>query len=214
MTGSIDKKLQRYRSALINTSDYAPLRRPLAKYTYDHTKLVQGQALLDKVMKLQSTKDDTRGAQKDATDAITQRWNHLRPLFSEHRQLARMAFKEQRGVLTQLKLDTRLKSSFSGWIAQATAFYSKIGQYSEGIERYGVKAESLQEIQTQLEELLALYDQQSRCKAEAQHTTEQRNRAMKELDTWMREFFLIAKIALKDEPQLLEMLGLVVPSVV
>ena len=210
----IDQKLQRYRSTLTNALSYAPLRKPLAKYSYDRAKLMAGQALLDKVLVLQSTKDDTRGAQKDATDAITRRWNQLKPRFSEHRQLARLAFKGQRGVLTQLKLDIKLKTSFSGWTVQATAFYSKIGQYDQAMAGYGVQTATLQEIETQLEELLALHDQQSQRKAEAQHTTEQRNKAMKELDNWMRDFHQIAKIALKNEPQLLEMLGIVVPTLV
>ena len=214
MKGPIDKKLQRYRSSLNNALGYPALRKPLAKYSYDRAKLLTGQAFLDKVVTLQSTKDDTFGAQKDATDAIAHRWNALKPRFTEHRQLARMAFKKQRGVLTQLKVDTRLKTSFSGWMAQATAFYSKIGQHSKGIGRYGVTPEVLQETHTHLAELLALYDQQSQRKAEAQNTTEQRNRTMKELDAWMSEFYQIAKIALKDEPQLLEMLGVVVPAVV
>ncbi|MEQ9440027.1 MAG: hypothetical protein RIG62_13310 [Cyclobacteriaceae bacterium] len=212
MKSSIDEKLQGYRLSLSNALGYVPLKKPLATFSYDRPKLLKGQSLLEKVLELQSTKDDTYGAQKDATDAINQEWATLKTLFNEHRQLARLAFKDQRGVLTQLKLDTRLKTAFSGWITQATAFYGKIGQHSEGMARYGVNTEVLHGAQSRLEALLGLYSQQSQRKAEAQHITEQRNKALKDLDHWMRDFYRIAKVALQDEPQLLEMLGYVVPA--
>ena len=212
MKAPIDTKLQRYRSSLSNALSYAPLRKTLTRYSYDRPTLLKGEALLQKALKLQLTKDDTLGAQKDATDAIQQRWRSLKAVFTEHRQLARIAFKSQRGVLTQLKLNDPLKTSFSGWVTQATAFYTKVGNHLEGMNRYGVDAQGIATVQTQLEELLALYDQQLQRKAEAQHTTEQRNKVIKELDHWMREFYQIAKIALKDEPQQLEMLGIVVAT--
>lgn len=167
---------------------------------------------MDNVLALESTKDDTYGAQKAATDTVTAEREAVRQQFSEHRQLAKLAFKGDRNTETQLKLDIRLKKDFKNWLTQATTFYDKISQHQEGMARYGVTAEVLQLTQTRLQALVALYDQQTQRKAEAQNNTEQRNKAIKELDAEMREFYQIAKFALKDEPQLMEAIGMSVPA--
>ena len=46
----------------------------------------------------------------------------------------------------------------------------------------------------------------------AQNATKTKNSAFKELEKWMGAFFAIARIALEDEPQLLESLGKFVKS--
>lgn len=205
-------RLQVYRLSLSNALNFQPLKKPLATFSFDRPKLMQGQNRLEKVLALESTKDDTYGAQKAATDTVTAEREAVRKQFGEHRQLAQLAFKGDRDTETQLKLNVRIKKDFSGWLTQATAFYDKISEHQEGIARYGVTAEVLQQTQTRLQALVALYHQQTQRKAEAQNNTEQRNQAIKELDAWMREFYQVAKIALKDEPQLLEAIGISVPA--
>ncbi len=209
---ALDAKLQTYRSSLSNALNYPALKKPLATFSYDRAKLLKGEKLLTNVLALQSTKDDTYGAQKAATDTFNSERETVRKQFGEHRQLAKLAFKGQRDVEAQLQLNTRVKTTFKGWVSQATAFYEKISQHSDGMIRYGVTEAALQANQAKLSTLIALADQQTQRRAEAQDNTEQRNKAMKELDEWMRDFYQVAKIALKDNPQLLETLGIVVPT--
>ncbi|MEM9834811.1 MAG: hypothetical protein AAF944_29595 [Bacteroidota bacterium] len=209
---SLDAKLQTYRLSLSNALNYPALKKPLATFSFDRPKLLKGEKLLTDVLALQSTKDDTYGAQKAATDNFNNEREAVRKQFGEHRQLAKLAFKGQRDVEAQLQLNIRVKTTFKGWVSQATAFYEKIGQHSNGMIRYGVTEAALQTNQAELSALIALADQQTQRRAEAQDNTEQRNKAMKELDEWMRDFYQVAKIALKDNPQLLETLGIVVPT--
>jgi len=209
---SLDAKLQAYRLSLSNALSYPALKKPLATFSYDRPKLLKGEALLKNVQLLQSSKDDTYGAQKAATDAFAAEREAVRKQFGEHRQLAKLAFKSQREIETQLQLDTRIKTTFSGWVSQATAFYEKIGTHSSAMIQYGVTETALQPAQAKLLALMDLADQQTQRRGEAQDNTEQRNKAVRELDSWMRDFYQVARIALKDNPQLLETLGIVVPS--
>ena len=49
-------------------------------------------------------------------------------------------------------------------------------------------------------------------KGESQDATKLKDTAFGELDDWMRDFYAVAKIALEDNPQLLESLGKFVRS--
>lgn len=205
-------RLQTYRSSLHNALNFPALKKPLATFSYDRPKIIKLENKLKAVLDLESSKDDTYGAQKAATDSFNEERLTVRQQFGEHRQLARLAFKGQRDIETQLQLNVRIKTTFKGWVSQATAFYEKISAHSEGIAHYGVTSEMIEQAKTRLQALQELADQSSQRKAEAQSNTEQRNRAIKELDDEMNDFYKIAKIALKAEPQLLEALGIVVPS--
>ena len=55
-------------------------------------------------------------------------------------------------------------------------------------------------------------NEQLREKGEAQHTTQQRDKAFDALQDWMGDFVGISRIALESKPQYLEMLGIVEPS--
>ena len=49
-------------------------------------------------------------------------------------------------------------------------------------------------------------------KSQLQILTQQKQEALAELEQWMRRFYRIARIALEDQPQQLEALGLVVKA--
>lgn len=50
--------------------------------------------------------------------------------------------------------------------------------------------------------------QQMQRKGEAQDATEKRDEALRAMDVWMSDFKAAARVALKDHPQWLEMLGI------
>ena len=62
---------------------------------------------------------------------------------------------------------------------------------------------------TDVEQARAVYLKE---KGETQVATQTKDAALAKIDDWMSEFFAVARIALEDQPQLLEVLGKTVRS--
>lgn len=78
--------------------------------------------------------------------------------------------------------------------------------------RMGVTAAELSQTQAMIEALIDAKLQYRTRTGEAQQATQERNRAMNELDAWVSRFIKVARIALEGQDQLLEGMGLLVRS--
>ena len=200
------------RHALENAMNHAGIQRKLNRVSYDRKTLLQGKALNENVWLLQTTKQDHYGSQVTSTDTVLANLAETQQVYSEHVALARLAFKDDRGMQMKLAIAGPRKRANNAWLAQAMTFYGKIDEMATAMTGYGVSQESLQQAKAMVEALATARQQQLQRKGEAQHATEQRNAAVKAMDAWMRDFRAAARVALKDNPQWLEMLGMLVRS--
>lgn len=114
----------------------------------------------------------------------------------------------------QMKLEISgvRKKSKEEWLSQAITFYNKIDEIAEDMARYGVTLDVLSQTKAMVEALSTTRLQQLQRKAEAQDATEKRDEALKAMDDWMKGFKAAARLALKGNPQWLEMLGMKVAN--
>lgn len=82
----------------------------------------------------------------------------------------------------------------------------------KSLSKYNVTPESLLEGQKLVAELEASRASYLKEKGESQNTTDLKDEAFRKLNSWMSDFKSIARIALEDQPQLLEALGIFVRS--
>ncbi len=82
----------------------------------------------------------------------------------------------------------------------------------ESLTPFGYDESTISDMMDQLNELPHLKTKRDTEKNEAQQATRDRDEAMAELDTWMIDFLTISRIALKMKPQLMELLGDIVPN--
>lgn len=78
--------------------------------------------------------------------------------------------------------------------------------------RLKITADDLTTTNTLITELETARTEYLREKGESQDTTKAKDAALATIDDWMSEFYAVAKIALEDNPQLLESLGKIVRS--
>ncbi len=76
----------------------------------------------------------------------------------------------------------------------------------------GVKKEELEAELPKLEKLERMKEKQDVARGGAQIATKEKDELVDEMDGWLLDFYDIGRIACEDQPQYLEMMGIVVPS--
>ena len=212
---TIDQQLAAAGLALNNARSDGDLAGPLAEFGYDAERLTQGWALYEAAVAAQQRFTQEYGEQFTASDAFTVAKDAAQATYSRYVKIARVALKEERGAGAKLALDGRRKRSLAGWLAQARQFYANAQADAEvlaALGQFGVTAEKLAAGQAQVDGVEALAAAQKKETGEAQQATQKRDEALEALDAWMSDFVAIARIALEENPQWLEKLGVLARS--
>ncbi len=130
-------------------------------------------------------------------------------------KVARIAFRNDHSLYQKLDLGGMRKISLAGWLAQGKQFYlNALGDAKvlEKMAEYGMTREKIEAGKALLDQTEAANAAQEKEKGEAQQATQERDKAVDELEDWLADFLAIARIALEDKPQLMENLGVVEPS--
>ena len=202
--------------AIDNALADAQLQQALAAYGYTAARLEQGRQLYQTVLGLQHRQQSGYGGQRTASDAANAAWKQANETYMRLSKVARVALKEQQGDCLALGLNGARKQSFAGWLAQAQQFYTNaLAQQAvlAKLGEFGVTEAKLKAGQALVVAAEAAYAAQKRDKDAAQQATQARNAALRQLTRWHGDFVKIARIAFEDEPQRLEQLGIVTPSV-
>jgi len=195
---------------LANAQGQPEIATALGTFGYDAPVLQAGQALLDTARNLHDLQIKEYGEQHAATQAILEASKQADKTYTTHRRLAKIAFKNDAQRKTDLHLNQRKPQVFNPWVEQARHFYTALLADLEAqtqLARFNITLEALQASQAQLEGVYSLKNTQEREKGEAQDATQQRNAALEDLDEWLGDIRVVARIALQDTPQLLEALN-------
>jgi hypothetical protein len=209
---TISAELAMAEIAIENALQNPDTLKKLSAYNYDRKRMLEGRSLKEEVEMLESVKEDKYGQQFNSTDDMKARRKEIMLHYRQHSKRARLAFEGQRGTLEQLQLLGNRKTDTSGLLKQVYTFYSKIELFAGEMSKYNISPEELAQSKAMVEALFAARQQQVQSKGQAQHATQKRNMKRKELKNWMTQFRKVARIALADEPQLLETLGILVPT--
>lgn len=212
---SIDSKLLSSRVAIENGQSNTSISSQLALYGYDSTKMAEGQTLLEDAETKQAKQKEEYGEQYDATDELAEARTEANKVYMRHVKIGRIAFREDRGIQSSLQLSGRRKHTYSGWLQQARVFYQNAlddQEIQDALAVFGITLSVLEDASAAVEDVGTKLAAQLKEKGEAQEATEERDAALEALLDWRSDYFSIARIALEEEPQLLEILGIIEPS--
>lgn len=206
---TIDAYLSDAKVALTNSShpQIAPI---LTEYGYPATRIAIGIALHTDAEKKQKDQVKEYGEQYTATDVLTRSIADASAPYMEQLELSRIAFKSQRGILAELAATGERKKTQSGWLSDATTFYTNLlakPEYVTAMASFGQTDVKLNAAFSLIKAANAALAARTKEAGEAQTATKLRDAAIDLFDEWYSDFIGVAKIALKNKPELLEILG-------
>ena len=189
----------------------ASVRQQMEAYGLTTERLGEGKNLLSNATYTRQQKDTCYNIQWELRQQINARLEAVQEQFGEHLRVARIAFRKEPTLLHTLRIE---RVAPKGWpsVRQAAHFYQQLQVHKLSLAGYQVSAKELERAASDTHELLSLRQERIRQKGLAESSTEAKNRAFQALRQWVSECRNIARLALKDNPQLLEGFGMTVRS--
>lgn len=207
--------LELYRVSLENVELQTEIASLMAEYGYNTERISVGKNLLSvakQTYNLNKTEDDeTSSSYKDFCDKREQ----LEQIYLNHRKKTKVVFLKEILILERLKITGPRPRAYIKWLEDIEKFYTELlgdTLLQSKIAEFYISLEDLISAQQLINELVtarAFYLQE---RGESQNTTKSKDAAIAEISQWMSDFYAVAKIALDDQPQLLESLGKFVRS--
>ena len=212
---SESKFLERSRIALTNAETHLEIKPLLASFGMDAPKIAAGWVIYNKAKTSWEFNQKEDAETTLASNDYKKAYAELESLFDRHRDQSLIFFKKRPDFLIKLGVKGNFPSKYNEFFDKVKEFYTAI-QKNPDIQTQlllckitpAIVKDCLAKHQALLS-LRAIYDKES---GESQATTVSKNADLLILKDWMEDFDIIAKIALYDNPQLLEVLGILVRS--
>ncbi|WP_277482223.1 hypothetical protein [Catalinimonas alkaloidigena] len=173
-------------------------------------KVKVGFALCEDVFNWQTKQEETQSNASIAKRRLNQARDTIDSIYTKHRIAARFVYREDEGILKKLQLQGSRKRRYTDWLDQVQQFYKHLD--TEALQPVGILPEEVSEVKKLIGKLTELQVLRFDSRRLAQQTTEMKQKAVLKLRQWFRYFISTAELACKDNPQLLEAMGIVVPS--
>jgi hypothetical protein len=211
---TLTQKLEAARLLIFNSRDttIAPL---LDAIGIDSAYLDQGEALYNETMQLIDDQKTEYQEQNLAYDKFYLEKDEVEASYSRTLKMVKVLARNDKDIQNRLKLQTEKAFAIEEWIQQATDFYKSLlheKKFLTTLERFKITTEQLNAEKAAVENLKQLRNEAIAEKGEAQEATRLKNEKLDQLDNYCIELKAISKIALEEQSQLMEKLGIVVPS--
>ena len=207
------KTLEQYRVTFENTESQPQIASTMAEYGYDSAKVAEGKSLYE------TTRQSFDSNQTETDEATTAyalfetKKDQLDDIYSAHRKKAKVIFRDDSVTADKLEISVSMPVAYVKWLETVRKFY-KISiadtEIQTKLSRLKITTDDLNAANALIPEVETLRAAYLKEKGESQDATTIKDTAFANLDDWMSEFYAVAKIAMEDNPQLLEALGLVV----
>ena len=205
--------LENYRVALENAVSSTAISTALAGTGYDDTVINQGKALLLAAQTAYATNQTEDDETLQAYSIFSSQRDAVSDNYRIHRKKAKVLFRKDLVAAQTLDITGSIPQAYVKWLDSIKRFYTTIDTTAEIKAKMATLAVTEEDVSNALSAIEALEAARAdylREKGESQAATRAKDKALRELSQWMSDFYAIARIALKDQPQLLEALGKVV----
>lgn len=202
--------LENYRVALENVKTQKQIADAMLEIGYDEKVISEGRTLLQETFKNYQNNKTEDAERSESYNHFISLWDELDNIYTVHRKKAKVIFRNEPAVLEQLGINGKAYPTFVSWIQIVKNFYnvlSKEVELQNRLLRLKLTVQDIQNSNTKLNKLEKARADYVKEKGESQNATQLKDEAFRNIDLWMRDFYAVARIALEDNPQLLEALS-------
>ena len=207
--------LEQYRVTFENTASQTQISTTMAEFGYDSATMAIGKAYYDTTRQAFDSNIKETDESTAAYNVFDSKKKELAAVYSSHRKKAKVVFRNDSVTADKLEISGSLPQAHIKWLETVKKFYSIALTYMDiqtKLSRLKVTLADLTAASALIPEVEATRAAYLKEKGESQDATTIKDAAFAKLDDWMSEFYAVAKIAMEDNPQLLEALGLIVKS--
>lgn len=207
--------LEQYRVTFENTASQPQVSTTMAEYGYDSATMALGKALYDQTRQAFDSNKKETDESTAAYNVFDNKRKELADVYSSHRKKAKVVFRNDSVTADKLEITGTLPQAYIKWLETVKKFYSLSladRDIQNKLSRLKVTLDDLNSASALIPEVEATRAAYLKEKGESQDATTKKDAAFVKIDDWMSEFYAVARIALEDNPQLLETLGLVVKN--
>ncbi len=208
--------LEDYRLLFTNLEKVPEIAEQMAEYGYDEAKIAEGEALYQTAEEYHRQIHKERDEEKVSYKIFSKEFDNYWEQYRKHRRKLKVALIKHSKHWSSFKVDTTLPHSYLKRMEYMRIFYQELEnpepEIQELLTRFKLTPSIAQQGQAtfeQIEQLRANYEKE---KGESQQITQTKNQAFEQIADWIKDFHMVAQIALEEHPQLLESIGIFVRS--
>ena len=205
---SIDKQLEIAEVAIEGVLANQEMQKIFNGFGYNREKILKGKALLETSRQMQSDKNDLKGMQRDASAKVQEDYQLAWKTYMRHVTIARLDLPKTSGKWKKLQLSGERKRTFAGWLEQARLFYHELTTDAALLAQIGISPEDVAQAKAMIEAVKVARRDHKESLGASKEATQQRDKALTELNMWMNHFFKIATVALSGKTKMRETLGM------
>jgi hypothetical protein len=212
---SLEDRLQAVHVTAANAGQMSKIKDAVARYGFNEKRIQEGKALCETAYHLYRDQKNKHNDQVEAKIESKKIRLKAQKAYMVLVKIARVALRKDKAALEKMELLGERKKDFSFWLIQAKQFYSSALSTLEiltELNRFNIIMEDLEKGRALVLEAEAANSKQEMLKADSRKATRERNEAFKKMELWRSDFITIARLTLSETPQLLESLGVVMPS--
>lgn len=201
--------LENSRVALHNVDTMLEVKYALIEYGYNNEKIEEGNSLYRVAKEKFDTNKDETNRERTSYDKFSELYDEVVKKYMAHRKIAKVALIEDKNVWEVLKLSGIFPNGYLPVMEVIRTFYKQAKaniSIAEKLNLFKIKIEDIDAQLVLLDKVESLKAEYEKSKGRSQDATQQKNKALSELNQWMRVFYAVSKIALSDRPQLLSSL--------
>lgn len=196
-----------------NSMNDATVLAKVSELGYNLERMLEGDSLLTEARLLTETFNKEYGDVDEAFEKRNAEHKKAHTTYMQMLSLAQMVFKNDANATVTLQLTGRRATTLSKWITQTSNFYNNLlkqPQWIEAMGKFNITKKKLEAARQEVVDVDEYAQAVMNEKGDAQEATVKRDAKFEELGDWVNDYESIARIALHEQPQLLEKLGIVV----